>query len=205
MYVPGDTSANRASNVGRYREWYFALEESGAVAEAFGDFPEWSEEMFIYPKLPGSRRALGRYLIPDSTPLLDLDDAKNLWERGLRPTQVVTRNRSVTQEWSLRIFEERNTAGQRRWSGVRWWSVHRPQWRTVAYWGHQKDGSWEAWTPEFLKVEELSLDHPAVVDAARELNKPILRTTLVDSSSRKSRARRSTRQSTSSTEERDGY
>jgi hypothetical protein len=146
-----------------YALWYLALEPAGAVAEAFGDLSEWVPEMFEFPGLDGARRCLATYRLDDELPLLELNDSRNLLVRGLNPTQVIERNRSATQIWALSIFEERNDQGDRSWQGVRWWSYHRPQWCIIGYWGKAD--------PELLKVEELSLDHPAVVDAALSLRR----------------------------------
>jgi hypothetical protein len=162
LYLHKPQGASRLDNPGEYDAWYFAAESSGAVGETFGDLSVWVPGMFAFPLVPGSRKALGTYSIPDNTPILDLDDAKNLLDRGLRPTQVVERKRSVTQSWALDIFRERKANGDRKWNGVRWWSFQRPQWRIY--------GLWEM-TPEFVQAEELDLDHPAVVDAAKELGR----------------------------------
>ena len=143
---------------------YLSAEAGGAVGEVFADLGRWSPEMFDVPFLPGGERALGVYEIPDETSLLDLDDAKHLLDRGLRPTQVIERNRPATQAWVLKIFDERDADGSRRWRGVRWWSYHRPQWRILGLWGV---------TPSNVAVEPLELGHPAVHDAARALSKPV--------------------------------
>ncbi|WP_155345846.1 RES domain-containing protein [Acrocarpospora pleiomorpha] len=165
LYLHKDQGAGRLDNQGHYSVWYFALEQSGAIGEAFGNLSAWSDEMFSFPKLAGSQRSLATYALPDDSSLLDLDDAHNLLSRGLRPTQVMERNRSATQSWALRIFLERNGSGSRCWDGVRWWSFHRPSWRIVGYWGDEP--------PRLVKVESLGLEHEAVIDAARALNKLI--------------------------------
>jgi len=154
----------RLDNPGHYRIWYLAMEPAGAVAESFGDLDEWDPEMFKFPGIPGSRRVLATYLLSDDTPLLDLDDARNLYIRGLRPTQVIERNRAATQAWALSVYNERNDRGARIWHGIRWWSYHRPQWRIIGYWGDR--------APQLLEVEELTLTSPAVTDAATSLKRP---------------------------------
>jgi hypothetical protein len=157
---------SRLDNPGHYRVWYFAAEQSGAVGEVFGGLDEWDERMFPFPLIPGSRRALGTYRLDDGTPLLDLDDANNLLQRGLRPTQVIERNRAETQAWALRVFAERNDRGEQVWQGVRWWSFYRPGWRIVGYWG--------AAEPQPVDVERLGTAHVAVADAAAALSKRIV-------------------------------
>jgi hypothetical protein len=152
----------RLDNPSEYDCWYLAAEASGAIGETFGDLDLWISNMFVFPALPGATRALGTYEVDDAIPVLDLDDARNLLALGLRPTQVVERNRAVSQGWALQIYNQLTPTGARRWSGVRWWSYHRPQWRIYGLWGL---------TPHCVKVELLDLNHPAVVDAAKILAK----------------------------------
>jgi hypothetical protein len=155
--------SGRLDNPRHYTIWYLALEPAGAVAETFGDLDQWESAMFEYRALPGCMRALATYHLDDDVPLLDLDDSRNLLVRGLRPTQVIERNRAATQAWALNVFNERNDRGERIWQGVRWWSYHRPQWRIVGYWGDDP--------PRLLGVEDLTLTNPAVVDAASSLRR----------------------------------
>ncbi len=74
-YIHKPQGAHRLDNPGHYTVSYFALEPSGAAGETFRDLDEWSDAMFVFPSLPGSRRALATYRVDDATPLLDLDDA----------------------------------------------------------------------------------------------------------------------------------
>lgn len=166
-YLNPGQGTGRLDNAQDYLCWYFAAEPSGAVGELFGDLGRWSEAMLLFPALPGSRRALGVYELADDTPLLNLDDARSLLDRGLRPTQVIARNRPVTQAWALRVFQEQRD-GHRTWAGVRWWSFQRPQWTIVGIW--QQAGMS---APTCVRVESLDLSHVVVVDAARALAKPL--------------------------------
>jgi len=151
----------RLDNPGHYRIWYLALEPAGAVAEVFGDRDIWDSAMFEYKPIVGSRYALATYFLADDTPLLDLDDPRNLLTRGLRPTQVIERNRAATQSWALNVFNERNDSGARIWQGVRWWSYYRPQWRIIGYWGDD--------SPDMLNIDQLSLASPPAIDALASL------------------------------------
>jgi len=163
-YLHGPQGKGRLDNPDEYACWYLSAEASGAVGEVFADLGRWGPEMFDVPFLAGGERALGVYEVPEGAPVLDLDDAKNLLDRGLRPTQVIERNRPATQAWALNIFQERDAGGSRRWKGVRWWSYHRPQWRIF--------GLWDI-APANVTVEVLGLGHPAVLNAARALSKPL--------------------------------
>jgi RES domain len=168
LYKNPHQGHGRFDNPSDYSVWYLSYSPSGAVAEVFADLLEWTDPMFEYPKIAGARRALMTFTVPDNISLLDLDDAQHLLERGLRPTQVVERNRPATQSRALRVFEERNRRGDRRWDGIRWWSIHRPQWELLAYWGSRISSA----TP--IAVEKLDTTHNAVVDAATALSKPIV-------------------------------
>lgn len=143
--------------------WYLVTSAEGSVGEVFGDLPTWSEEMFSFPLLPGSRRALGTYRLPDHLRVLDLDDPAALVERSLRPAQVVARDLAVTQGWGHRAWDERDPhqTSHRRWQVISWWSFHRPSWTVLA----------SRVEPAPVRVEELTLDHPAVRDAARALGR----------------------------------
>lgn len=148
-----------------YYVWYLGRRPEVAVGETFGNLAEWSASMFHFPALTGSSRALGVFRLPEDLRVLDLDDPRALVERGLRPTQVVARNLSVTQRWGHDIWDERDAhdRDQRLWQGVQWWSYHEPAWPVLA--------SWEQ--PELVDVERLDLGHAAVLEAARTLQRPL--------------------------------
>lgn len=163
-YLHRPQTQGRLDNTNDYDCWYLAAEPAGAIGEAFGNLGVWTEAMFETPFLPGGRRALGVYQVPDAMPFLNLDDAQSLVDRGLRPTQVIVRNLPATQNWALKIFREKDARGDRRWDGVRWWSFQRPQWTVYGLWGDP---------PKIMVIEDLDLTHPAVIDAAESLARPL--------------------------------
>jgi hypothetical protein len=79
---------------------------------------------------------------------------------GLRPSTVVSRDRSVTQAWARRIHD------RRRHAGVSWWSYRDPRWAAHGLWDWA--GLRIAGTPVAL-----TLDHPAVLEAAAVLPRVI--------------------------------
>jgi hypothetical protein len=87
--------------------------------------------------------------------LLDLDDPRNLLHRSLRPSGVATTNREVTQPMAVAIYEEGVP-------GFEWWSTIEASWINVTL--------FEDRVTERLTIvgepEPLTLDHPAVRDAA---------------------------------------
>lgn len=169
LYLHKPQGRGRLDNPGAYDLWYLALNPSGAVAEVFGDHRTWTADMFDAPFVPGSRRALATFEVPDGLGLLDLDSAQNLLDLGIRPTEVVGRNRPASQAWALRVFNQRDTAGQRKWAGVKWWSFHRPHWSVLGIWETPGNPA-----PLTLKsVDPLDLGNIHVQDAATSLGKVI--------------------------------
>jgi hypothetical protein len=150
--------AGRIDNPEHYRALYASDSAAGAVAEAFGNHATWTPHLLAgRPDLAGSVRALAA-LDAGETDVLDLDDARQLVRRQLRPSSVVTRERAVTQEWALRAFEEK------RWSGVRWWSYYDSRWGAFGLWNF-KD-------VRVLDVIPLTPEHPALLEAAAILARP---------------------------------
>jgi len=150
--------AGRVDNPEHYRVLYVSDAEAGAVAEAFGNHAVWTEMLLRgRPDLPGSVRALATFDAA-GTETLDLDDARRLVEWELRPSAVAARDRSVTQRWALRVFEEN------RWAGIRWWSHYDSRWGSF--------GLWNVSTLKLLDVAPLASDHPALVEAAATLARP---------------------------------
>ena len=64
--------------------------------------------------------------LPDNSQLIDLDDPAVLAAHELRPSQVATRNRDVTQPQALALHEAHPAA-----AGLRWWSVYEALWGNV--------------------------------------------------------------------------
>lgn len=129
MHVPRSTGASRVDNPGLYDVLYLGDTAAGAIAEAFGWASVWDAGLFRgAPSLPGSVRALASYTLDDDHAVCDMDDTHRLVELELRPSQVVTRDRSVTQRWAAELFS------QDRFVGVRWWSYYDARWGSLALW-----------------------------------------------------------------------
>jgi hypothetical protein len=102
---------------------------------------------------------LGRYRIPDDSPICDLDDSGRLLELGLKPSDVVTRDYDRSRAWARKIYD------RKQWIGARWWSYYDPRWGSI--------GLWEAGGLELIDVRPLKLTDPEVRDAARTIARPI--------------------------------
>ena len=106
-------------------------------------------------KRRGLPLALARLELDDDRDLIDLDDPAVLKRERLRPSQVATRHRTVTQPQALDLFRRHPAA-----AGLRWWSTFEALWTNVTVF----DRASRALT--LTEVTGLTLDHPAVRDAA---------------------------------------
>lgn len=89
--------------------------------------------------------------------VLDLCDPEVLVRLGLRPDETASNDRKVTQRITSRI----HGAG---YAGLRWWSALTGDWHTVVLFRDRLDPA-----PAYGPPEALTMDHPAVVQAARTL------------------------------------
>ncbi|MDJ0355729.1 RES family NAD+ phosphorylase [Paenarthrobacter sp. PH39-S1] len=145
-----------------YLVLYLADTQEGAVAEAFGGYASWTQDIFVPP--PGAPAGTVKALVrftgePD---ILDLDDPFTLQEWSLRPSSVVARNRPSTQQWSRAMYD----AGLH--AGISWWSFYEPRWVSSGLWNI--DALTIAQPPELL-----SLEHDSVRDAASWIKRVIIK------------------------------
>jgi hypothetical protein len=160
IYVPPQ-GGGRLDNPGVYSVLYLSDSPAGAIAEAFGRFPEWNEAVLEgSPSLPGSARAIARFSLPDNAAICNLDDPALLQTLGLRPSDVVSRDYARCRAWARTIYE------QRKWSGVKWWSYYDPQWASF--------GVWHISRLKLKEIKLLRLDEPALVEASRTIVRRIV-------------------------------
>ena len=99
--------------------------------------------------------ALASLELPDRVRVIDLDDPAVLSAEGLRPSQVATRHRSITQGQAAEIH-----ASHPEVIAIRWWST--------------LEASWVNWTLferagrelELGGLAELTIGDPVVLEAA---------------------------------------
>ncbi len=157
LYVYPAQGSGLWDNPHLYLARYLARNPEAAVAEAFGTLRVWTPAMLHAPGLPGSEKLIVTFSFDTEThPLLDLDDARELVQRSLRPTQVVIRDRPFTQSVAASVFAEG------RWAGLGWWSFYRPEWPVAVLWDETTLG--------VLHMEEI-VNHPALEQAAARLHK----------------------------------
>jgi hypothetical protein len=85
LYVPPQ-GGGRIDNPGKYSVLYLSDAAAGAVAEAFGRFPEWTPAILEgSPSLPGSARAIARYRLAEDARICNFR-APDLNEFAMSPT-----------------------------------------------------------------------------------------------------------------------
>ncbi len=110
--------------------------------------------------MTGSRHALATVELAD-VEVCDLDDARQLLDLGVRPSQVVDRDYAVTQALALRVFETMPHL-----AGLSWWSFYNPAWTNRALWRMPVAG---------VTSEDLRVEHPAVRAAAASICRVVRR------------------------------
>jgi hypothetical protein len=143
-----------------YTVLYVGDSAEGAVAEAFGRYSAWSSDILAPPPSApsGTRKAIARY---EGDPLiLDLDDPEVLQGWSLRPSNVVSRDRTSTQQWARSMYDTGN------YDGLSWWSYYGPRWASIGLW----DVSGLTVTGE---PEPLTMSYDAVREAAALIRRVI--------------------------------
>jgi hypothetical protein len=161
LYIPPSSGLSRIDNPDVYDVLYVAHDACAAVAESFARYDIWRPATFIDGS--GLPCALATFELPDDVPIFDLNDVDALKSIGvLRPSDVVTRDRAITQAWARTIF----LGGAH--DGARWWSYYNPDWPVV--------GLWDRTGIQLVEAPEALTSTSAVVrDTATTLVRPIAR------------------------------
>ncbi len=99
--------------------------------------------------------AVASLVVADDAELIDLDEPSVLSRERLRPSQVATRDRTITQPQARSLHDRRRGA-----AGLRWWSTYEASWVNVTI--------FERAAPALRvgEVTRLSVTHPDVVQAS---------------------------------------
>ena len=162
-YIPRPQLHGRWDNSDLYDSWYFSRTAVGAVAESFYNKRRWIPEVFLTPS--GAPRAIAEFSYSGDE-LLNLDDARTLLELEVRPSEVVVQDLGTTQAIARRAYEARPPGC----GGLTWWSSQMPAETSVLLWGSAGQ------PPAGLRlvgIQSLSVEHPAVVEAAARLFRPL--------------------------------
>ncbi len=148
----------RHDNPELYGALYASRHEASAVGERIQAFRGGRLPPGVLRRPDGSALALAAYDDDALGPIVDLDDGAVLASRGLRPSQVASRRRTVTQPIARRAFEDGA-------DGISWWSVLDADWTNVTLFAERVGERLRLAGP----VRLLSLDDPALRAAADAL------------------------------------
>lgn len=126
LFVPRSLGLWRIDNPDLYDVLYVSDKPEGAIAETFGRYSVWRPETFV--NAAGNPFALARYTAPEDASVVDLDDAGELVELRLKPSDVVSRDRTKTQQWARGLFLAN------RGIGIGWWSYYDPEIHSFGLW-----------------------------------------------------------------------
>jgi hypothetical protein len=146
----------RHDNPGLYGCLYLADRPVSAVVEQLARFrgQRLSAPLLRRRGLP---LALTELELSDAAELVDLDDPIVLRRERLRPSVVATRDREITQPQARALHTKHPKA-----AGLRWWSAYEALWMHVTVF--DRSARWL----ELRDVRALTIDDPAVVEAARQ-------------------------------------
>jgi hypothetical protein len=151
----------RHDNPALYGCLYASMEPVSAVAEQLDRFVGTSlEAADLFRR--GLPLGLATIMLDDGALLVDLDDPAVLVGESLRPSQVATNDRFVTQAGAADVFDRHPDA-----AGIRWWSTIEALWPNVTLFSR---------SGELLALEDvhpLELEDDIVVEAADYLGLPV--------------------------------
>jgi hypothetical protein len=150
--------AGRHDNPDHYGCLYVSEVAVSSVAEALAVFRgagALAPTMLVRSRLP---LALAELELGASPQLIDLDDPAILMRERLRPSEVATAERAVTQAGVLALWERHPEA-----VGVRWWSTLEASWLNLTLFDR---GVADV---RLSGVSELRIGHPVVAEAAQWL------------------------------------
>ena len=116
----------RHDDPARYGCLYVTEQPVAAIAEALAPFRGTGD---LAPELltrMGRPLAVAELALADGAELVDLDAPSTLVTERLRPSQVATGRRHVTQAYAVRLFDAHARA-----AGLRWWSTLEAAWACV--------------------------------------------------------------------------
>jgi hypothetical protein len=144
----------RHDNPDAYGCLYLADRAVSCVVEQLARFrgQRLTQSMLVRADLP---LALAELELAENVELLDLDEPAVLRRERLRPSQVATRQRELTQP-QARVLHDKHPSV----AGLRWWSTYESLWANVTVFDRA------ALMLRARNVRALTLDDPAVSEGA---------------------------------------
>lgn len=137
---------------------YVTEDPVSAVAESLAPFRGTGGLQDVMLRRAGRPLVLAALGGDELLELLDLDDPAVLLTEAIRPSQVVTRHREVTQRMARTLADEHPGV-----HGLRWWSTLEASWMNVTLFDRAIP------RVHVRGTDELHAEHPTVLEAAELL------------------------------------
>jgi len=125
LFVPRiHQGKGRHDKPNRYGAWYCSRSQVSAVAESIQRYRRQTLEDRDFARPDGRTSAIVTLALSDDAFIIDLDDPQALVARHLRPSQIATLRRDVTQQIAVSLFDEGA-------AGISWWSTLEATWTNV--------------------------------------------------------------------------
>ena len=108
----------------RYGAWYCSRLAVSAIAECIQSLRGHVLADADFQRVGGITKAIVGLRLDEGLEIVDLDDPSELAARRIRPSQVATLRRQVTQTIAASLFEEGAV-------GLAWWSTLEAEWTNV--------------------------------------------------------------------------
>lgn len=150
--------AGRYDNPDLYGCLYVGEHPVSPIAEALAPFRGTGQLTPSMLVRGGARLALVEIALSDRAHLLDLDDPAVLADASLRPSQIATGRRDLTQAYAASLHALHPQA-----AALRWWSTIEASLINLTIFDRAQREL------EMIDVQALDVDHPAVREAAELL------------------------------------
>lgn len=145
----------RHDNPDLYGCLYVTEDPLSAMAELLAPFRGTGKLLPSMLVRYGKPLALAALELDEGLTVIDFDEPSTLLATGLRPSQVATRKRTVTQGQAAAVYESHPEA-----VAIRWWSTLESSWINWTLFDRAEDAL------EVGEVVELTVDHQVVLEAA---------------------------------------
>lgn len=161
LYLPKQGEGRIDDPTGEYQVWYCSEDWRVSICEKFRDYSVWDPTVLMAPPNMPEDSVMAMATVTGDFSLCDMDDLRTLEGLDLRPSRVVTQDRSQTQGWARKIYA--GLSGDVV-DGVTWWCHWNADYSAM--------GLWELRNVDDVKTEVLTVDH--LREAAPLLNRIVL-------------------------------
>ncbi len=124
LYVPKDYQGDGRHDIKEDAIYYCSKEAISAIAEGIKDYRNLSINDDDFRRPNKSRLALAKLALDDKAKLIDFTDANQLVKFNMKPANIATHEREITQALSNSVYNM--GAG-----GFVWWSTLEATWSNV--------------------------------------------------------------------------